>query len=91
MNMPIQGTAADILKIILVRLDKMLVGHDAGIVLIVHDEVVIESLDNEVSYVIQCMREVSKGLLDTMPLPIEVRVGKNWAEMLKPYASPATD
>ena len=79
-NMEIQGTAADILKLTMRRLWERLQHHDAQMVSCVHDEIVTETLDKEVPFVVQCLQEITQGLLGDMVLPVEVKVGQNWAE-----------
>jgi len=83
-NMPIQGSAADILKIAMIRLhDRLLsAGLDARMILQVHDELVLEVSEGD--------RAAAQELLvDTMahavelrvPLKVDVAVGQNWMEM----------
>ena len=79
-NVPIQGTAADVLKLAMRRLWERLQNHETQMVSCVHDEIVVEALDKEVPYVVQCLREMTRGLLGNMALPVEVKVGHNWAE-----------
>ncbi len=82
-NMPIQGTAADIIKIAMIRLDRAL--KDRGLatrmILQVHDELVLEGPEGEAGEVTQLVREVMEGAF-TMdaPLRVEAAVGANWLE-----------
>jgi DNA polymerase-1 len=83
-NMPIQGTAADIIKIAMIRLHKALHEHGlrARMLLQVHDELVLEAPDGEVEAVVPLMREVMSGAFQlSVPLKVDVEVGKNWLEM----------
>ena len=83
-NMPIQGTAADIIKIAMIRLHKMLRERDlrARMLLQVHDELVLEAPDDEVEAVVPLVREVMSGAFElSVPLKVDVEVGKNWLEM----------
>ena len=59
-NMPIQGTAADIIKIAMIRLHRALreKGLSARMLLQVHDELVLEAPDDEVEAVVPLVREV---------------------------------
>jgi DNA polymerase I len=83
-NTPIQGTAADILKVAMVKLhraikDKQL---QARMLLTVHDELVIEAPDHEVEEVVALTRECMESAVQlTVPLAVEVGVGTNWAEI----------
>jgi DNA polymerase-1 len=83
-NMPIQGTAADIIKIAMIRLHRALRerGLRARMLLQVHDELVLEAPDDEVETVIPLVREVMSGAFElSVPLKVDVEVGKNWLEM----------
>jgi DNA polymerase-1 len=84
-NMPIQGTAADIIKIAMIRLHQVLQERAmrARMVLQVHDELVLEVPDEEVEAAIPLVREVMSGAFQlAVPLKVEVEVGKNWLEMV---------
>ena len=83
MNAPIQGTAADIMKIAMLRVDEALKreGLDARIVMQVHDELVIEVRDNQVEACRHLVkREMESAVELTVPLTVDVTVGKNWLE-----------
>ena len=84
-NMPIQGTAADIIKIAMVQLHEVLQqrGMRSRILLQVHDELVVEAPDDEVEATIPLLREVMSGAFQlTVPLKVDVEVGANWLEMI---------
>jgi DNA polymerase-1 len=85
-NMPIQGTAADIIKIAMVGLHRALRerGLRTRMLLQVHDELVLEAPDEEVDAVIPLVRDVmcSAYELDA-PLKVDVEIGHNWLEMEK--------
>jgi DNA polymerase-1 len=83
-NMPIQGTAADILKIAMIRLHRALrrQGLHARMLLQVHDELVLEAPDEEVEAVVPLVRDVMCGAFELRaPLRVDVKVGQNWLEM----------
>jgi DNA polymerase-1 len=83
-NMPIQGTAADIIKIAMIRLHRALrqQGLRARMLLQVHDELVLEAPDEEVEAVIPLVRDVMGGAFELkVPLKVDVEVGQNWLEM----------
>lgn len=73
-NMPVQGTAADVLKLMLARVDNALDGHDARIVLTVHDEIVVEAATGEVPYVQEILMKSTENLLPIY-LPVVVSKG----------------
>lgn len=83
-NMPIQGTAADIIKIAMINLARALRqgGYRARMILQVHDELVLEVPDDELPRVVPLVVEVMESAftLDA-PLVAEASVGPNWAEM----------
>jgi len=83
MNAAIQGLAADIFKIALVRLDHDLseAGYVARIVLQVHDEVVLEVPDNEHEAVEQLVLDVMHNAADLdVPLEVNLAWGATWAD-----------
>jgi DNA polymerase-1 len=83
-NMPIQGTAADIIKIAMIRLHQALRERKlrARMLLQVHDELVLEAPDDEVQAVVPLVREVMGGDFElSVPLKVDVEVGQNWLEM----------
>jgi DNA polymerase-1 len=85
-NMPIQGTAADIIKIAMIRLPEQLrsAGVRARLLLQVHDELVLEVPRAEVEAVASILRSTMEGALKLdVPLTVDVKVGDDW-ESMKP-------
>ena len=83
MNSPIQGTAADIIKIAMIRVNDRLKREElkSRLILQVHDELLIEAHKDEVEYVKQILEEEMKGAADlSVPLEIDVHTGENWYE-----------
>ncbi|MBP3338827.1 MAG: DNA polymerase I [Lachnospiraceae bacterium] len=83
MNSPIQGTAADIMKIAMINVDKALenAGLNAKIVLQVHDELLLEVPTKEVEQVKEIVvHEMSNAAKLKVALEVSVGVGKNWLE-----------
>lgn len=83
-NMPIQGSAADILKIAMIRLHGALQerGLASRLTLQVHDELVLEVPEGEVKTVAPLVRSVMEGAYGLRaPLKVDIKVGKNWEEM----------
>ena len=83
MNTPIQGTAADIIKLAMAAAYRAI--KDAGlksrILLQVHDELVIETTEEELSKVQEILRGAMEKIVSlSVPLPIDIHYGKNWAE-----------
>ena len=83
MNTPIQGTAADIMKIAMIRVAKRLAegGFQSRILLQVHDELVLETKKLEIQALSAMLKEEmeSAATLD-VPLRVDIHTGKNWAE-----------
>jgi DNA polymerase-1 len=90
-NMPIQGTAADIIKIAMIRLPERLKAARvdgrplrARVLLQVHDELVLEVPRDEVDAVVPIVRETMEGALKLdVPLTVDIKVGDDW-ESMKP-------
>lgn len=83
MNTPIQGTAADIIKLAMVHMDKALFerGLKSRMLLQVHDELVFEVPEDELELMKQLVPEVMAGALKlSVPLKAEVNYGSNWYE-----------
>lgn len=83
-NAPIQGTAADIMKKAMLEVADVLdqEGSPARILLQVHDELVLESPQEEVSRTVQLVQETMEAVYSLdVPLVTEARVGSNWGEM----------
>ena len=83
MNHPMQGTAADIIKIAMVRVAARLAdeGLSAKLVLQIHDELDLEVPEAEVEAVSALVRETMEGVAELrVPLLAEVSYGGNWAE-----------
>ena len=83
MNMPLQGSSADIIKIAMIHVAEKLKkgGYKARLVLQVHDELIIDCPKNESDEVAQILkREMENAVSLQVPLTVEVGVGENWYE-----------
>ena len=83
MNTPIQGTAADLIKIAMIRAYDALCAANvqSRILLQVHDELVLEVVEAEVEAVTEILRTAMSGAAELLvPLAVDVHIGKNWAE-----------
>jgi DNA polymerase I-like protein with 3'-5' exonuclease and polymerase domains len=83
-NMPIQGTAADGIKIAMVHLAAAMRerGLHSRMLLQVHDELVFETDPEELPVLAELAREVMEGALPLDPaLEVDFKVGTNWQEM----------
>lgn len=83
MNTPIQGTAADIIKLAMIRADRALrnAGLKSRILLQVHDELVLEVTKDELAQVKVLLQEAMEKAAElSVPLTIDINTGENWAE-----------
>ncbi len=83
-NMPIQGTAADIMKKAMLNVDGWLKTSNwpATMLLQVHDELVLEVEKDAVEPVAKGLQKIMEGVVEyEVPLSVNVEVGKNWGEM----------
>ena len=82
-NMPIQGTAADLIKKAMIEVESALAGEklQARMLLQVHDELLFEAPDAEVDAVKALARRCMEGVAELkVPLKVEVGAGPSWAE-----------
>ncbi|MGZ3674115.1 MAG: DNA polymerase I [Ktedonobacterales bacterium] len=90
-NMPIQGTNADMIKIAMVHLQRQLEELHLGarMILQVHDELVLEVPDPEVDAVSEMVRDAMVGAMKLdVPVKVEMKTGRNWYEV-QPLKAPA--
>jgi DNA polymerase-1 len=83
-NTPLQGTAADLIKVAMIRIDAALQEHrlKSRMTLQVHDELVFEVPEDEVETMKPLVREqMEKVYALAVPLDVEVGVGKNWRDL----------
>lgn len=83
MNSPIQGTAADIIKIAMVRVEQRLQKEklQSQLLLQIHDELLVETHPDEISIVEKIIKEeMSHAISLSLPLEVDVKEGKNWNE-----------
>lgn len=81
MNTPIQGTAADIIKIAMINVYKRLEKENlhAKLVLQVHDELIVETPENEIDIVTKLLQEEMENAAHlSVPLSTDVHTGQNW-------------
>ena len=81
MNSPIQGTAADIIKITMIRVDRALreSGYDARLILQVHDELIVECRKDCRDEVLEILkREMENAATFSVPMSVDAKWGKDW-------------
>ena len=80
MNTPIQGSAADIIKLAMIRAEKNLSHLKSRLILQVHDELVIETVASELDEVAKIVCDAMENVVALkVPLIVDVHHGKNWA------------
>jgi DNA polymerase-1 len=82
-NTPIQGTAADLIKIAMITVDSAFTekGLKSAMLLSVHDEIVFEVPPDELDTVRSLVKDIMEGVWELkVPLKVNMAVGKNWAE-----------
>jgi DNA polymerase-1 len=82
-NMPIQGTAADIIKLAMIQVHKRIKAENlkSKMILQVHDELVFEVPDDEIETLTQLVRETMEHAVDLdIPLTVDIGIGDNWLE-----------
>ena len=83
-NMPIQGTAADIIKIAMIRLQERIdsLGLDSRMILQVHDELIFEVPRRELEQMkAQVMELMPSAMTLAVPLRVDLKTGPNWADL----------
>lgn len=79
LNAPIQGTAADIIKVAMIRVDNALEGFKSRVLLQVHDELVVEIAPGELAEVQEIVeREMDASISLRVPLEVSAGTGDNW-------------
>lgn len=83
MNMPIQGSAADIIKIAMVKVHHALEtgGYRSRLILQVHDELLIETHRDEIEAVTKILKEhMEQAVALSVPLDVDIHMGDNWLD-----------
>jgi len=83
-NSPIQGGAADLIKLAMINLDRRFKKEKLGVYIIlqIHDELLFEVPETEIDMTRKIVKqEMEKAIKLSVPLLVETKVGKNWGEM----------
>ncbi len=83
MNSPIQGSAADIIKLAMINVEKALAGSglDARLILQIHDELIVEAAEKDAQQAKEILvREMENAVNLAVPLSVEASIGKSWYE-----------
>jgi DNA polymerase-1 len=83
MNTPMQGAAADLIKLAMIELDQRLLdGFESRMILQVHDELLFEAPEKELLKLKKLVKEVMEGVHKLrVPLVVETKSGSNWRDM----------
>lgn len=82
-NTPLQGSAADLIKMAMITVDEQLCqhGYQAKMILQIHDELLFEVPDSEIQAVTALVKKAMEEAMQLkVPLVVDVKVGKNWEE-----------
>ena len=84
-NMPIQGTAADLYKLAMIQTDAWIreerIGAKARLLLQIHDELLFEADENIVKKIVPKIKGIMESVAElAVPLVVDVKAGKNWGE-----------
>ncbi|MGH9474997.1 MAG: DNA polymerase I [Terriglobales bacterium] len=81
-NTPLQGTAADLIKLAMIRLHPQLAKHNARLLLQVHDELVLEAPRETVAALGASVRDAMEGVAKlAVPLRVDIGTGPNWRDL----------
>ena len=83
-NSPIQGTAADIIKVAMINIDKSIIEKklESKMILQVHDELIFEVPDDEVYQMKDLIKDKMENVVQLkVPLTVDVGVGQNWFDL----------
>jgi DNA polymerase-1 len=80
-NSPIQGSAADLIKLSMLELEKRLDGTGAFVILQVHDELLVECPNDKAENICTIIKETMENVYQAkVPLTVEANIGQNWLE-----------
>ncbi len=83
-NMPVQGTSADIIKVAMINLSRIMAEKKlkSKMLLQVHDELVFEVPDDEMETMCRLVPQVMESAVELcVPLKVDTKVGRNWGEV----------
>jgi DNA polymerase-1 len=83
-NAPIQGTAADIIKLAMVKISDLITGHDQDIRLLlqVHDELIFEIKPDRLAFYTPKIQTIMEGVVKlSVPILVDTNQGANWGEL----------
>jgi DNA polymerase-1 len=81
MNMPLQGTASDIIKLAMVNVDKKIKDNNlkSKLILQIHDELIVDTHKDEINAMVTILKETMENVVSlNVPLSVDVNMGKDW-------------
>ena len=80
-NAPIQGSAADLIKIAMIKLNEKLKDKKAKLILQVHDELILEVPDEELEEISVIIKDAMENAMElSVPIVADVKIGKSWKD-----------
>lgn len=81
MNTPLQGTAADIIKIAMIKVQEQLKNTNSKLILQIHDELIVECPDEETEKIKKLLTDCMENAVKlSVPLTVDVETGKSWID-----------
>jgi DNA polymerase-1 len=81
-NIPIQGTAAEIMKLAMVAVAQKIKGSSTQMLLQIHDQLILEADEKEASAVAKMLKDIMENVYDLgVPIVADTAIGKNWGEL----------
>ena len=82
MNAPIQGTAADIIKIVMIKIDELLQNYDSKLVLTIHDELIFKLNVNEQDELVPMIKHIMEDTIKmSVKFEVDGGVADNWYDV----------
>ena len=79
MNMPLQGSASDIIKMAMIKVEEALKNLKSKLILQIHDELIVDTYPGEENMVKQILKDCMENVVTLkVPLPVGINVGKTW-------------
>lgn len=79
MNMPLQGSASDIIKMAMIKVEEALKNLKSKLILQIHDELIVDTYPGEENMVKQILKDCMENVVTLkVPLPVDINMGKTW-------------
>lgn len=82
MNTPLQGSAADVVKLAMLAVEKRLAGMKSKMILQIHDELIVDAAEDEADEIVRILKEEMENAVKLrVPLIAEANTAKNWGDL----------